>query len=226
MSSLIIAEIKKRKYSVNDLLKDEVLEPVLKDMKCESFDELALGVASLKYTPSSVVNKLIDIVNPKEDDTIDKLLENTNIIKNTENGKILIAGYGDILTNLASCCHPVLGDEIIGYITKGNGISIHRKDCKVVNKESERIIEAQWNDKIADKYVTTLTVYIDTTNDNLVDLIAAATKTETIISSINNKGRKNNLDIYELVCKVKNKECLDRFINDISSLKFVERVER
>ena len=223
---LIILEIKKRKYNPNDLLKEEVLDKLLIDMKCDSFDEIALGVATLKYTPSSIVNKLLDIINPKEDDTIDKLLENTDIIKQTENGKILIAGYGDILTNLASCCHPVLGDEIIGYITKGNGITIHRKDCKEVNKESKRIIEAQWNDKIADKYLATLTIYIDTTNDNLVDLITAATKTETIVSSINNKGRRSSLDVYELICKVKNKECLDRFINDISSLKFVERVER
>ena len=223
---LIISEIKKHKYSPNDLLKEEIVDKLLENMKCESLDEIALGVATLKYTPNSVVNKLIDIAYPKEDDTIEKLLENTDIIKNTENGKILIAGYGDILTSLASCCHPVLGDEIIGYITKGNGITIHRKDCKVVNKESERIITAQWNDKVADKYITTLTVYIDTTNDNLVDLITVATKSETIISSINNKGRKSSVDVYELICKVKNKECLDRFINDISALKFVERIER
>lgn len=59
-----------------------------------------------------------------------KIIRNKNIVKDTPNGKILIAGYGDILTSLANCCNPVLGDEIVGYITKGNGVSIHRKDCK------------------------------------------------------------------------------------------------
>ena len=223
---LIISEIKKRKYNPNDLLKDEIIDALLNRMKCDSFDEIALGVSTYKYTPNSIVNHILDIAYPKEDTTIEKLLENTNIIKQTENGKILIAGYGDILTNLASCCHPVLGDEIVGYITKGNGITIHRKDCKTIDLNNERIIDAQWNDKVADKYIAVLTIYIDTTNDNLVDLITMATKTETIVSSINNKGRKNNLDVYELICKVKNKEYLDRFVVDLESLRFVEKVER
>ena len=173
-----------------------------------------------------VVNKLNDIVNPKKDDTIEKLLENDVVVKDTPNGKILIAGYGDILTNLANCCNPVLGDEIVGYITKGNGVTIHRKDCKMIDANGERIINAEWNDKVMDKYITNIKVYIDPSNEHLVDIISVATKSDVLVTSINNKGNNKVDDIYELVCKVKNKESLDKFMNDLRGLKFVSKVER
>ena len=224
--NLIIEEIKKQKYNVNDLMNEEILDELFKELKVENIDELSLGITTYKYTPNQIVKRLIDIFDPKKDDTIEKLMSNTDLIKDSENGKILIAGYGDILTNLANCCHPVLGDEIVGYITKGNGVTIHRKDCKMIDINGERIINAMWNDKISDRYVTALRVFIDTRDDNLVDIITVATKTETIITSINNLKKYKDEDVYELICKVKNKEYLDRFINEIEGLKFVNKVER
>ena len=161
-----------------------------------------------------------------KDDTIDKLLANTDIIKHTENGKILIAGYGDILTNLASCCNPILGDEIVGYITKGNGVAIHRKNCKNIDLNNERIIEAVWNEKVPDKFTTLITIYIDASNDNLVSVLTLATKSDITITSINNKGTIKNDEIYELICKVKNLENLKKFMNELETLNFISKVER
>ena len=132
----------------------------------------------------------------------------------------------DILTSLANCCYPVLGDEIVGYISKGNGVSIHRKDCKMIDINSERIISAEWNDVVSDKYITNVRIYIDSSNDHLVDIISVATKSDVIVSSINNKGSNKDSDIYDLVCKVKNKESLDKFMNDLNGLSFISRVER
>ena len=77
-----------------------------------------------------------------------------------------------------------------------------------------------------ERYTVSIKVYIDSSNDNLVDIISLATKSDVIVSSINNKGRSKNEEIYELVCKVKNKEFLDKFMNDLSNMKFISRVER
>ena len=219
-------EIKKRRYNNSDLLNENVLNKLFSEIKVDTYDELCLGITSLKYTPTQIVNRLIDIFEPKKDDTIEKLLENKNIVKDTPNGKILIAGYGDILTSLANCCNPVLGDEIVGYITKGNGVSIHRKDCKMIDINGERIISAEWNDVVSDKYITNVRIYIDSSNDHLVDIISVATKSDVIVSSINNKGSNKDSDIYDLVCKVKNKENLDKFMNDLNGLNFISKVER
>lgn len=223
---LLKEEIKKRRYNNSDLLNENVLNKLFSEIKVDTYDELCLGITSLKYTPTQIVNRLIDIFEPKKDDTIEKLLENKNIVKDTPNGKILIAGYGDILTSLANCCNPVLGDEIVGYITKGNGVSIHRKDCKMIDINSERIISAEWNDVVSDKYITNVRIYIDSSNDHLVDIISVATKSDVIVSSINNKGSNKDSDIYDLVCKVKNKENLDKFMNDLNGLNFISKVER
>lgn len=223
---LLKEEIKKRRYNNSDLLNESVLNKLFSEIKVDTYDELCLGITSLKYTPTQIVNRLIDIFEPKKDDTIEKLLENKNIVKDTPNGKILIAGYGDILTSLANCCNPVLGDEIVGYITKGNGVSIHRKDCKMIDINGERIISAEWNDVVSDKYITNVRIYIDSSNDHLVDIISVATKSDVIVSSINNKGNNKDSDIYDLVCKVKNKESLDKFMNDLHGLNFISKVER
>ena len=77
-----------------------------------------------------------------------------------------------------------------------------------------------------DRFTVKLKVTIDSTNENLVDIITIATRCDALVSSIDNIGRSHNEDIYELICKVKNKELLDKFIIELEGLKFVSKVER
>ncbi len=223
---ILIEEIKKQKLNDKELLSNEILDILLEELKLDNLEELYIGISTLKYTPNIIVNKLNSILNPKKDDTIEKLLANKDIIKHTENGQILIAGYGDILTNLSSCCNPILGDEIVGYITKGNGVAIHRKDCKNLNLDNKRIINVEWNNSFQDKFTTLITIYLDSSNDNLVSVLTLATKIDVSIVSINNKGTIKNDEIYDLVCKVKNLDNLKRFMNELESLNFISKVER
>lgn len=224
-NELIKEEIKKRKYNINELLTNDNINLLIKDLKSEDYNDVCLGVSSLKYSPALIVNKLVDIVYPKKDNSIEKLLNNKEIKSNSD-AKVLVSGYADILTNLASCCSPVPGDEIIGYITKGNGVSVHRKDCKMVDESNERIIDVSWNTNQLDKYRTNIKVYIDSSNDHLIDIISLATKSDINITSINNKGLIKNEEVYELLLKVKNKENLDKFMLDLSNLNFISKVER
>lgn len=224
-NELIKEEIKKRKYNINELLTNDNINLLIKDLKSEDYNDVCLGVSSLKYSPALIVNKLVDIVYPKKDNSIEKLLNNKEIKSNSD-AKVLVSGYADILTNLASCCSPVPGDEIIGYITKGNGVSVHRKDCKMVDESNERIIDVSWNTNQLDKYTTNIKVYIDSSNDHLIDIISLATKSDINITSINNKGLIKNEEVYELLLKVKNKENLDKFMLDLSNLNFISKVER
>jgi len=221
---LLINEIKKRHLNEKELLNEELVINTFKEF--DSLNDLFISVSTLRYTPTIIVNRLTDVLTPKKDDVVEKLLANENIIKNTEKGKILIAGSGDILTNLATCCNPVLGDEIIGYITKGNGVSIHRKSCKNVNMEDERLIEAQWNENLLEKFIANITIYINSSNDNLINILSLATKDEINIISINNKGVIKDESVYELICKVKNKEILDKFMTSLESLEFISKVSR
>lgn len=223
---LLNSEIKKSKYNANDLLNDEIIEKLLIDMNLENFDELALGISTYKYTPSQILEKLINIIDPKEENVIEKYLESAKRVKTGTNSPILIAGYSDILTNIASCCNPVMGDDIVGYITKGSGVTVHKKDCKRLEGVTDRIIDVSWNLETTDRFTSKLRVIIDSTNENLVDIITIATKCDALVSSIDNIGESQNEDIYEIICKVKNKELLNKFIMELENLKFVSRVER
>lgn len=223
---LIEHELKKRKLNEKEFLSEEFISAILKELKLDNIEDLYIAVSSLKYTPTIIVNKFLDIKNPKKDDTIEKLLSNEDIRKDNNNSQILIAGESNILTTLSTCCNPVLGDEIIGYITKGNGVAIHRKTCKNINLNSERIIDVEWNKNILNKFTATITIYIDASNDNLVNILTLATKQEIVLSSINNKGTIKNDDVYELICKVKDIESLHKFMHELNELDFVNKVER
>jgi len=223
---LLNEELKKRKLNEKEIFTNDTISCILEYTKTENLDDVYIGIATLKYTPHTIINKILEIIMPKKDDTIDKLLVNSNIIKQTEKGKVLIAGFGDILTSLATCCNPVLGDDIVGFISKGNGVKIHRKTCKNVDLSNERIIEAEWNDKIMDKYTTSIMIYIDSSNDNLINIITLATKLNITVTSIENKGIIKNEEVYNLICKVKNIENLNQFINELETLNFINKVER
>ena len=204
----------------------EIYNKVLEDLKENTIEDIYVGVGTLKYSQNLIVNKLEDIYRPKKDDTIEKLLNNNELVKHTDKGKIIIAGYGDILTRLANCCNPVLGDDIVGYITKGSGVLIHRRDCKNINLNDERIIDALWNDKVMDKYISHVTVYLNSSNENLANILTLATKYDVNITSINNKGKQGYDEAYDLSIKVKNKETLYRFMIELNSMEFVSKVER
>ena len=124
-SELLTNEIKKRKYNPNDLLRDEYLSECIKSLKVDNEEELYLGISSLKYSPNIIINKLIQCFEPKENNELDKFLNNSG--KTKGKGSVLIAGYADLLTSIASCCMPVYGEDIVGFITRGHGITIHRR---------------------------------------------------------------------------------------------------
>lgn len=223
---IFINELKKHKLKESEVFNDDILNSFIKEMGADSIDDIYIGVSTYKYTPNIIINKIMNIISPKKDDQIDKLLENNIILENNGNSSILIEGHSDILTELATCCNPVPGDDIIGYITKGRGILVHRKNCKNIDLNSERIIEASWNTANQDKFISNINLYIDSSNDNLVDILTLATKTEVQVTSINNKGKIKNEDLYELICKVKNIDNLKKFMTELSSLSFVSKVER
>ena len=221
---LLLNEIKKRKYSPSDLLKSEFINECIKSLKVENEEELYMGVSSLKYSPNIIVNKLVQLYEPKDSSEIDKLLNNSN--KTKSKGNVLIAGYDDLLTNIASCCMPVYGEKIVGFITRGHGISIHKFDCPNIDLNSERIVKASWNDNQTEKFVTSLYLYIDGSNDKLVDIITSATKVDVNIVSINYKKSTKDGDFYELICKVKDIDMLNLFMTNLHSLKFINKIER
>ena len=140
------------------------------------------------------------------------------------NNDILVEGMNEIKANLSGCCKPVPGDNIIGYITRGSGITVHRTSCKNILDIDERLINVKWNDKVSKKYATDILVYTNN-YDNLLDIITKASTCNIVIDSISTIN-KSDYKVYDMTILVENKEKLDKFLSDLLNLSFVQKVER
>ena len=196
------------------------LDSILDNLKIKNIDELYISLGSGKFTIQTVMR----IISPKENPIIKKLSKITERKKQPLKNDILVEGMNEIKVSLSGCCKPIPGANIIGYITKGAGITGHRTTCKNLVDLDERLINVKWNESTTKKFATDILVYTNA-DDNLLDIIAKATASSIIIDSVNTLT-KSDTKIYDLTILVENKEKLDKFCNELNNLKFVTKVER
>ena len=221
---LLEKELRKENISINEFTSNKNIETILSELKLKDIDELYNMIGVGKYSPSSII-KIIYKKEEEKKDLTTKINENNikrdNSIKNND---VLVEGMNEIKANLSNCCKPVPGDNIIGYITKGSGITVHRSSCKNIIDIDERLINVKWNDNITKKYPTDILVHTNA-YDNLLDIITKASASNIIIDSISTIN-KSSSKVYSMTVLVENKDKLEKFINDLLNLSFVEKVER
>ena len=221
---LLEKELRKQDMSINEFLSNKNIEKILKELKLKDIDELYMTIGIGKYTPLSVI-KIITKKEEEKQDLTKKINESTyqREDRNSKND-ILVEGMSEIKASLSGCCKPVPGDNIIGYITRGSGITVHRTSCKNIIDIDERLINVKWNKNITKKYATDILVYTNS-YDNLLDIITKASTSNIIIDSISTIN-KSDYKVYDMTVLVENKEKLEKFLNDLLNLKFVQKVER
>ena len=217
---LLETALRRKNLPINETINDNI-ETILETLKLNDLDDLYLAIGSGKYAVSSVMK----IINKKET-PVEKLLKKVpiNTKKQSYKNDVLVEGMNEIKVTLSGCCKPIPGDNIIGYITKGSGITVHRSNCKNIIDLDERLINVKWNDELTKKFATDLLVYTDT-NDNLLNIITTAGSNNLMIDSITTIT-KSEFKIYSLTILVENTDKLDRFCKDLINLKFVKNVER
>ena len=220
---LLEKEIRKQKLSIKEVLSNENIDKLCKDLKVKNLEEIYLNIGSLRYTATYIINLIYEDKKNVQDILLDKVM-NRVAPKNTYKNDIIVAGCDDILVNIADCCHPVKGDEIIGYITKGNGVSVHKKSCVNLKGIDTRLIDVSWNESSDNTYISKVKVYVNDMNNNLLEIVTKASVKNIMISSIN-EFKKDNKMGYNVSIKVKNKSDLDDFIESVRILSFVDRVE-
>lgn len=218
-------EIRKRKLSISEILSDENINKITKELKLKDLDDIYFSIGSLRYTAGYIINLTTEEKSNAEDALIDKINNQNNLKETNYKSDILVAGTDDILVNLAKCCKPVKGDNIVGFITKGQGISIHRHDCINIKDKIERMIDVKWNNVTDNTYPTDLFVEVISGKNYLVDILSKATMQNIIIDSFKTYDNNSRI-IYELTIKIKNKEELDKFINSLEMLEFVVKVSK
>lgn len=222
-SDALEKELRKSNLSINEFLTNKNIDTILDELKLNDVDDLYVNIALGKYTPSQIIK----IVNKPEEEKVDiaAKINETNYSKASfSNNDVLVEGMNEIKASLSSCCKPIPGDNIIGYITRGSGITVHRSTCRNIIDIDERLINVKWNDNVTKKYPSDILVYTNTF-DNLLDIITKASSSGIIIDSISTIN-KSDYKVYNMTVLVENKEKLEKFINDLLNLKFVQKVER
>lgn len=214
-------ELRKRKLAFGDVLNNENIDKILKELKLKDLEELYLGVGSLRYTAGYIINLCIDDVKQVDDILIEK---KRVLPKINYKGDILVEGIGNIMVNIAKCCMPVKGDDIIGFITKGQGISVHKKNCPNVANNSNRLIDVSWNMDSTNYYYTNIYVFIKDTKDILAEVITEIGKKDSLVRSCKTIEKDDKL-IYELNIRIKDIDELDKIKNAIMKLSNVIEVK-
>ena len=226
--NLLEKELKRQHIALQNALDDEHIDKLVRDLKVTNFDEVLLNIGALRYAPSYIVDLIYNDKKNVQDVLLDKVMNSNVLPKVNHKNDVIVSGCDDILVNLASCCKPVFGDEIIGYITKGQGITVHKRDCINVKDVTERLIDVKWNEEKNDEnkyYISKITIYTNGVENNILDIVTKATLRAININSIN-EINKNDKICYDLILKVKNKTDLDNFIEDLRTLKFVTSINR
>ena len=210
-------ELRKQKIAFNEFLSEENKKEIFKHSKTENLDDLYLHIGNSKFAPKTIIN----IIYNQEEQEQPKP---KHIIK-SDDCDIIVEGIDNIKVNLANCCNAIPGDEIIGYITKGNGISVHRRRCPNVAMLNKRIINVEWYNETTKKYITSIMIYTNTNDNKIFDIIQKANQDDISVDKIH-AHKKDNETEYELDCYVRNKEHLVKYINDLNTLNFVTKIER
>lgn len=171
-------EAKRRGYAFSDLAVPSWLEYIMQRYSFSSIEDLYASVGYGGITTNQILLKLIDFYRKEvESKQVNAPVQSNK--KRLTSGGVIIKGYDDLLIRLSHCCNPVPGDEIVGYISRGRGVTVHRKDCpNVKGMEPERLIEATWPESVGNKsFVATMQIK----TENIGGILASIT---TVISNL------------------------------------------
>jgi GTP diphosphokinase / guanosine-3',5'-bis(diphosphate) 3'-diphosphatase len=142
---------------------------------------------------------------------------------------VRIAGVDDVMVRLSKCCSPVPGDPIIGYVTIGRGVSVHRADCPNVaymNATPERILQSQWLDDAGLTHGVDIEVEADDRSQLVQDIMAVFAELKTQVSSVNARVRKDGVAVTSLTVQIRDLDHLHKLLTKLETLKNVRRVYR
>lgn len=223
------------KLSLEKELKDDKItreitdDWVLKNFQKNSLTNvqgLYLEIGKGNISPRTVIKKLVPTDNREE--LLKRQLEKTTrqLIATSDTG-VIVEGLTSPQLRLSNCCTPVLGDEIVGYVTKGSGIVVHRKDCPNVNTyENNRLIKAYWGTNIKRKYATWLKI-VGTTRENLLtEVIQVTNSVGSSIAEVSLVQTPKLESIIKLKISVNNKDELNNLILNIKKISQIYLVER
>ena len=237
---LIDKYCKSKGIVLQDILKPEYMEKVRLKYSYKDWNSLVASVGHGGLKEGQIVNKLVEEYNKTHRKEItDQDVLNSTIGEKAENkthtskSGIIVEGMDDVAVRFSKCCSPVPGDEIIGFVTRGRGVSIHRTDCiNIINLpdfERGRLIEASWaadEGKQDGKYMTEIVIYAHNRVGILTDLSKIFTEKNIDVNSINSRTSKSEIATISMSFAIQGTEELNSLISRIRQIDSIIDIEK
>ena len=235
---------KTKNLVISELLKQEYMEKVIRKYGFRDWDAVLAAVGHGGLKEGQVINKLVEEDNKKKkkEVTDTQVLKNIADVKKTteeRSGKktksgIVVRGIDDVAVRFSKCCNPVPGDEIVGFVTRGRGVSIHRTDCvNIINISEEdraRLLDAEWlasaEEAGSKLYKADINIYVEDHVGVLVEVAKVFTENEINVTAMSSRSGKNNTATINVTFDIRSVAQLNKVIDKLRNLECVYDIER
>lgn len=231
---LIEKELKKIGMKHEELFKPEFVQAALNRYKFNNIEDMHASVGFGSITAGKVITRILEEYRKvHHEENLEKTLEELSKeriykVKPSQNG-VVVKGIDNCLVKLSRCCNPVPGDEIVGYITKGRGVSVHRADCinvKTLLTEENRMIDVYWYANNITSYNVDIEIYANDRAGLLSEIIAEVGNNKCKLIAVTSRATKEKIAVTELTVEVENVEQLNKILKALRKIDSVYEVKR
>ncbi len=228
-------EIKRIGLNHSDLFKPEWIDIVLKRYNYPSTDDMFANIGFGAISPNKILTRFLEEYKKEhQEDTIEKTLEELankqNVVKKAPKSGVIVKGIDNCLVKFSKCCNPVPGDEIIGYITKGRGVSIHRTDCINMQEllhDEDRVIDVAWyTDPAKSTYDVEIEVLSNDRTGLLGDIVREIGALKINIMAVNTKTNRDRIATIDITIEVHDLDQLNQVFKAVRKVDSVFEVNR
>ena len=240
---LLDKDAKKKGHSLTELAKPEYIEGLFKKFAFKDWDAICAAVGHGGVKEGQIINRLIEEADKEAkkkqtaQDIIKKMEEQSAVKaaapKPKSNNGVIIKGVGDVAVRFSKCCSPVPGDEIVGFVTRGRGVSIHRTDCvNIINLdelERNRLLEAEWDIKdasVSTSYATEIKITASDRSGLIMDISRVLSEEGLSVKSFNGRSNKDGSAVFNIIIDITGKKQLEKVCSHFMNIKGVDEIER
>ena len=227
-------EIKKLGIKYADIMKPEFIQIALDRYNYATLDDAYASIGFGGISVNRFIARILEEYRKEhEGDDIEQKIEELAKSKPVRNKPsktgVVVKGIDNCLVKLSKCCNPLPGDEIIGYITKGRGVSVHRTDCvnvKDLLNEEDRMIDVYWFDDVNGSYKVEIEILANDRSGLLKDIIKQIENAKVKLMGVNTRTTKENIAIIDVSLEVENKDILNKMLTSFRNIENVYEVNR
>ena len=240
---LLVSYCKPRGMDYGEIVKTPYTDYVMRKYGFKDWDSVLAAIGHGGLKEGQVYNKMMELYERehKKPVTDDQILDSISDaqgrkpVKKDSKGGIVVEGADDVAVRFGRCCNPIPGDDIVGFVTRGRGVSIHRRDCvnmkALVGEDVNRMIAASWSaaaleDTNGEKYTANVTIYANNRNGLLVDITRTLTEKDISILSLTTATSKRGVATIQISFEIKSKEELTYIVDKLGAIESVLNIER